>query len=457
MHTVYALVVLYALCYQLQAPLEPYLVETLVRDDQDASAAYARLQSFFSLVQLVGSCAVGYMLDVAGLRGMFALNFVACAAVYALLASATSIEMLFASKIPGMFQAGFLCAQVAAAKLTSPGAERATALGRLTSAYTVGGTLGPALGGAIGTQAASRLAVAGSLLALALVLTLPLDAADARADAQKRAKPRATEEGAAAEAWTRRVVLIVSATWPLLLTKALAGLTNSAAAAVRPLVLKGTFGFSQSRLGVFMSTAFFANALVGLQLGAITARMGGAMGAIVACLRQMCMLYAVMACAFEPTFALGTRTIGRGAPIFIGLALALSIFQFPLATTLTAQSTASVPPRLKGTLVGIEHALFALAGMGGPAVGELLLRTAGLAGFAAAAAAAYALVYLTWKARFVAWIVREVGAAAGAAVCGGKETPRAKDKAAADEKKVLEARGRRRSPRPLRSRSPRRE
>ena len=57
MHTVYALVVLYALCYQLQAPLEPYLVETLVRDDQDASAAYARLQSFFSLVQLVGSCA----------------------------------------------------------------------------------------------------------------------------------------------------------------------------------------------------------------------------------------------------------------------------------------------------------------------------------------------------------------------------------------------------------------
>ena len=58
---------------------------------------------------------VGYLLDRVGLRWMFALNFAACAACYALLANATSIELLFASKVPALFQAGFLCAQTAAA------------------------------------------------------------------------------------------------------------------------------------------------------------------------------------------------------------------------------------------------------------------------------------------------------------------------------------------------------
>ena len=50
--------------------------------------------------------------------------------------------------------------------------ERSTALGRLTSAYTVGGVVGPALGGYLGTQAAAGLAVAGSLLAVGLVTLL---------------------------------------------------------------------------------------------------------------------------------------------------------------------------------------------------------------------------------------------------------------------------------------------
>ena len=67
LHVIYVLVVLYALCYQLQAPLEPFLVEKLVEGDEDSSAAFARLQSFFSMAQLVGSLVVGYLLDVAGL------------------------------------------------------------------------------------------------------------------------------------------------------------------------------------------------------------------------------------------------------------------------------------------------------------------------------------------------------------------------------------------------------
>jgi len=39
----------------------------------------------------------------------------------------------------------------------------ATALGRLTSAYTIGGVVGPALGGTLGVQTSAQLAVVGSL------------------------------------------------------------------------------------------------------------------------------------------------------------------------------------------------------------------------------------------------------------------------------------------------------
>ena len=148
-HVVYLLVVLYAVCYQLQSPLEPFLVDTLAKD-ADGAAAYAQLQSFFQALQILGSVAVGYGLDMLGLRIMFVLNFIGCAASYALLAQATTIEALYLSKVPSMVMAGFLCAQTAVAQLTPAGADRATALGRLTSSYTIGGVIGPTLGGVLG-------------------------------------------------------------------------------------------------------------------------------------------------------------------------------------------------------------------------------------------------------------------------------------------------------------------
>ena len=52
---IYALVVIYALCYQLQTPVEPFLVEQLVGKDGDGASAYGALQSYFSMIQTVGS------------------------------------------------------------------------------------------------------------------------------------------------------------------------------------------------------------------------------------------------------------------------------------------------------------------------------------------------------------------------------------------------------------------
>ena len=59
LHIVYALVVVYALCYQLQSPIEPFLVAQLSEANADAAAEYASLRTFFNCVQTVGSFLVG--------------------------------------------------------------------------------------------------------------------------------------------------------------------------------------------------------------------------------------------------------------------------------------------------------------------------------------------------------------------------------------------------------------
>ena len=125
-----------------------------------------------------------------------------------------------------------------------------------------------------------------------------------------------------------------------------------------------------------MSAAFFGNALVGLALGHLSSALGGARRAVGCCLAAMVAGYAALAAAYAPD----ASAPQLGALPFLGLSLSLSLAQFPLATTLTALSTAAVPPRLKGTLVGAEHAAFALAGMVSPAAGVGLFRAAGLRG-----------------------------------------------------------------------------
>lgn len=54
MAIVYLNVVLYATCYQIQRPLEPYMVDKLnLNTETDSADEYAKLQSFFSIVQVV--------------------------------------------------------------------------------------------------------------------------------------------------------------------------------------------------------------------------------------------------------------------------------------------------------------------------------------------------------------------------------------------------------------------
>jgi len=141
-YLIYSLVVLYALCYQFQSPIQPFLIEKLVKSegaDGDVATTLGRVNSLFGFAQGFGSLVMGAILDRFGVRFGFIVNFLACALQYWLLSISNSLTILYLSKIPGVAVAGFLCAQTAIAKITTEGQERIQALGRLTTAYTVGG------------------------------------------------------------------------------------------------------------------------------------------------------------------------------------------------------------------------------------------------------------------------------------------------------------------------------
>ena len=147
----YTNIVLYAISYQLQRPVEPFLVRSLIHNSENNSSnqieeevsnkTYGRLTSFFSFIQTIGSPLIGILLDRIGARKTSILVYLASAASYCILANATSIVALFWSKLPTILQHAFLVGQATVASTTTTTLDgsnenddkkRAVALGRMS-------------------------------------------------------------------------------------------------------------------------------------------------------------------------------------------------------------------------------------------------------------------------------------------------------------------------------------
>ena len=402
---VYGLVVLYALCYQLQAPLEPFLVEELVGKDSasDASVSYGRLQSLFSGIQMFASLLFGHILDRAGVRIGFVLNFLACAATYFLLSMTDSMAMLYASKIPGIGMAGFLCAQTAVSELTSAGPERVQALGRLTTAYTIGGIVGPYCGGLLGAKGdyflSAKLAMCGSLVAAAVSCTLPSRAGATPKDEKDEHKDSHAEPEQMA--WVKRMSTVLRVAGFLSTVKLITSTSNSMASATQNLVLKNELGFAEADLGFFMSAQFAFGAVANaVLLGPVTRLLGGAPRVVVRnCIVAMAIGYflqAVLNSRLTDVWHLVSPEIHRCG--FVGIALVLSIFQYSLATSITAENTQLVPENMKGTLIGMEHCIFSAARVVTPAIGISILNEHGMGGLYTSCASIFVATYIVWIA-----------------------------------------------------------
>lgn len=107
---VYLNLAMYAFCYQMQQPVLPATVASLVVGD-DSSAAWASLQSWFGIMQLFGGLVSGVLADRFGAKSLLLLSFGSSAACYIMQAKATDLTMLYISQVPTLFQHAFMGAQ----------------------------------------------------------------------------------------------------------------------------------------------------------------------------------------------------------------------------------------------------------------------------------------------------------------------------------------------------------
>ena len=145
---IYGNIVLYAVCFNLQAPVMPALTQSFGSTPE----GFGTLMSLFALVQLVGGLMCGPLMDVNGPKWGFMVSYLSGAAAYGMQAFATSMPLLYLSRLPMAAQHAALAARIAvSAKATSTGAQAAL-LGYISLAYSVGAVVGPVLGGALASH-----------------------------------------------------------------------------------------------------------------------------------------------------------------------------------------------------------------------------------------------------------------------------------------------------------------
>lgn len=378
----YLNLILYACSYQLQLPVEPFLIKSLSAGASAAtvSQTYGRLLSFFSVIQTIGSPLVGILLDRVGIRHASAIVFLSSALSYFILANATDLNLLFWSKVPTALQAAFLVAQATAAASTGGNdAARAQALGRMTTAYTVGATIGPALGGYLAKMGdlylGAKLAVAGSLLSVVLsLLFLPNIAKPATTsespDSIEDAKSKNPKGTGLVQGLQNAASMALRANlWPLLVVKVVGGMAASMYQTALPLVLTQQLNFDPSQLGVLMSSSMFAVAAFGAFAMAPLVNVVGPPNMVRLGLLSRTVLQALLA-----TIVTSAVTNDRTIVAWVtAVSVMYSLCSHTLATGLTTQTTGAVEKHEQGTLLGVEHSLFSLARIGSPPLATTLL------------------------------------------------------------------------------------
>lgn len=172
---VYLNVFLYAVCFQMQSPAQLQLVKTLVAGEE-ATQQFAWVKSVNGVAQLFGSLLSGYLVDKAGVRGVFMLSFFASAAIYACYAMADDIWWLYVAQVPAIFQHAVLAARTFVA-LQVPSDQQTAHFGYISVSYGLGFVIGPAVGGYLSSAAslsvAPAIATVGSLVSMISLLLVP--------------------------------------------------------------------------------------------------------------------------------------------------------------------------------------------------------------------------------------------------------------------------------------------
>ncbi|MBI4908263.1 MAG: MFS transporter [Acidobacteria bacterium] len=143
-------------------PIIPYLVRQFRAD----ATTLGVLSMAFSGAQFVASPVLGVLSDRFGRRPVLLLSIFGTSVGYFLFATATSLPMMFFSRLLDGFTGGNIStAQAYIADITPP-ADRAKSFGLIGMAFGLGFILGPAIGGALANISVHAPAFAAGVLSL---------------------------------------------------------------------------------------------------------------------------------------------------------------------------------------------------------------------------------------------------------------------------------------------------
>ena len=291
-------------------------------------------------------------------------------------------------------------------------------LRRLLFLFMLGMVLGPAMGGWLGATGdyyfAAKLSAVGSLISVGLSLLMPSSLSSLTAEktttlpgaVDMKASIVTSASSSLSEVYST-LVKIISAVGLLLSTKILTGVANAMNGSTQPLILKDIYKFRETDLGLYMSISSVLNTVLsGFMLGPII-KIGfknNMLLAVSTSLLSMTLLSFLLS-AFTSSLSdvlpfnilNGVKTINHGLYSYVVISYVLSVFQYILSTTLTSESTQRVHDREKGTLLGLEHSLFAAARVFAPYMGISVLKQGGISGVAAVTGAGFGVIYLLWS------------------------------------------------------------
>ena len=243
----------------------------------------------------------------------------------------------------------------------------------------------------------AKLAVVGSIISLLLTFLLPshivekpiviTDTTKAVTDHEQSTRP--------SKLW-----LILSSVGLLLAVKVITSVSNSMNATVFPLILKNTYGFDEKALGGVMSVLSGINAVVNAMFvsPAIVYLGGDLVTVIRVSLIAMFIGFGCQGIVCLQSI-LNLLSKSKGVILFLLSTSIMSAFQYLLSTTITAASTCRVANDAKGTLLGLEHSLFAAARVLSPQLGIMVLNGSpdGMAYVSFIGGGIYLLVILMYK------------------------------------------------------------